>query len=248
VNATANGLFPNRNSGMVFYFIGMNLRDQIRENETEPLQFQYLPANCRLYYTIANVYNLTQLWRDVANANWNDRSLCLPGSEGNSTGETEPPVRSNAPVLPPTINWPTNQPVPNTTNAGDGGMQDPRNTANLAIRLQECGGKESCSASAVSCEPIQVSCSATGQNQKLKYACVPTCQTKTDLCGSFECRGSGGLKVSTKVKSLSKTSHRGQPSSGNSTVLNYFGVCLPSAKGGFYQADPGKFGCPANES
>ena len=101
-NQTVNASFPElidgyRDSGVFEIFTGINLRDQVRENETVPLQFKYLAADCRLYYTLANVYNFSRLWHDAANAIWNDPSLCVTGSQGyatsgNATAATAPPA------------------------------------------------------------------------------------------------------------------------------------------------------------
>ncbi|KAF9631369.1 hypothetical protein BFW01_g2231 [Lasiodiplodia theobromae] len=74
-------------SGMFILYAGFNLRDQIRENGTVPLQFLYEPANCRLYYTVDNIYNMSQLWQDVATAAWNDSSMCVQGSVNLSSSD-----------------------------------------------------------------------------------------------------------------------------------------------------------------
>ncbi|KAF2231252.1 hypothetical protein EV356DRAFT_472116 [Viridothelium virens] len=81
-NATAGALLPNRTIDTHLTHVGLNLRDQIRENETTPLQFVYEPADCRIYFTLKNVYNLGQLWRDAANALFNNNTMCVPGSTG----------------------------------------------------------------------------------------------------------------------------------------------------------------------
>lgn len=77
---TTTVLPPVRESGMYILYAGFNLRDQIRENGTVPLQFLYEPANCRLYYTVDSIYNMSQLWQDVAIAAWDDSSMCVQGS------------------------------------------------------------------------------------------------------------------------------------------------------------------------
>jgi hypothetical protein len=82
VNATAGGLLPQWSSDSVIQGItvGFTLRDQIRPNATVPNQVLYLPADCRLYWTFSNIYNLTQLWTDVYDAMYVDQSKCVPGS------------------------------------------------------------------------------------------------------------------------------------------------------------------------
>jgi hypothetical protein len=60
--------------------VGFTIRDQIRPNTSIPNQVLYLPADCRLYWTFSNIYNLTQLWTDAYNAVYYDQSSCVPGS------------------------------------------------------------------------------------------------------------------------------------------------------------------------
>lgn len=63
VSTSANQTLPDRdNTGILINYAPFNLRDQIRHNNDTPLQFQDIPANCRLYYTLANVYNMSRLW------------------------------------------------------------------------------------------------------------------------------------------------------------------------------------------
>ncbi|KAF3004450.1 hypothetical protein E8E14_002580 [Neopestalotiopsis sp. 37M] len=103
VDKTANQTFPNipinnqyRNSGIWTPHSGLNLRDQIREDEVArddavPLQFKYEAADCRLHYTLFNIYNMTRQWRDVAAAIWDDPSMCVEGSMGfSTTGQNTP--------------------------------------------------------------------------------------------------------------------------------------------------------------
>lgn len=59
-----------------------NLRDQIRQNETFPLQFAYEAADCRIFFTPETFNNYTALWMYAANAIWTNSSLCVPGSTG----------------------------------------------------------------------------------------------------------------------------------------------------------------------
>lgn len=78
---------------------GLNLRDQLRQNDEVPLQLKYDAAQCRIYYTLDNVYNLTRLWRDAAAATWTDPSLCVRDSTGYATvasSSTKPPPKPTA--------------------------------------------------------------------------------------------------------------------------------------------------------
>jgi hypothetical protein len=79
---TASGPLPQLPSDTVIlgFTIGFTLRDQIRANASTPNQVLYLPANCRLYWTFSNIYNLTQLWTDAHDAIYVDPSRCVLGS------------------------------------------------------------------------------------------------------------------------------------------------------------------------
>jgi hypothetical protein len=91
----------HRDSGVFTTVLGVNLRDQMRPSETDPLQFKYEAADCRIFYTLANVYNMTRLWHDAVTAAFDDRSLCVEGSTGyaNSSKPAPKPMISVSPPL-----------------------------------------------------------------------------------------------------------------------------------------------------
>lgn len=98
IDANVNASIPEvRERGMFLNYASINLRDQIRHDSPIPLQFTYQAADCRLYYTIANAYNFTRLWHDVAAAAANP-SLCVAGSTRFSATNTTIPYPS--PILP----------------------------------------------------------------------------------------------------------------------------------------------------
>ncbi|KAF2036012.1 peptidase S41 family protein [Setomelanomma holmii] len=105
IDNTAEATLPQiRDTGVYTKAAGFNVRDQIRKDETTPLQFKYEAADCRIYYTIANIYNMTQLWHDAATAAFIDPSNCVDGSRGfsttNNTSPNTPPKRqSQKPIL-----------------------------------------------------------------------------------------------------------------------------------------------------
>jgi hypothetical protein len=72
--------FVTPETGMSDVYTGFTLRDQVQRNETVPNQVQYMPANCRLYWTIANFYNYTRLWQDVHDAIFTDGGRCVAES------------------------------------------------------------------------------------------------------------------------------------------------------------------------
>ncbi|KAF4635118.1 hypothetical protein G7Y89_g2987 [Cudoniella acicularis] len=84
-NGSANPFFlPNRTTelNVDVTYANINLRDQVRENETTPLQFAYEAADCRIFYTASTFYNYTALWQYAAEAIWTTPSLCVNGSTG----------------------------------------------------------------------------------------------------------------------------------------------------------------------
>ena len=81
INQTAADLLSQKfDTGMSISYAGINLRDQIKYGSTTPNQFLYLPAECRIFWSMANWYNYTQLWVDTYNSIYGDQSLCVPGS------------------------------------------------------------------------------------------------------------------------------------------------------------------------
>lgn len=67
----------------------------MRKGNPTPLQYTYVAADCRLYFTLDNVFNMTSLWHDVSEAAWGKKKLCVEGSVGYAShGDV-------APELPP---------------------------------------------------------------------------------------------------------------------------------------------------
>lgn len=81
-NATAGNFLPERQNDIFISYASFNLRDQVRKDESTPLQFVYEAANCRIFYTKDTVYNFGKLWRYAANAIWAKPELCVQGSTG----------------------------------------------------------------------------------------------------------------------------------------------------------------------
>ncbi|KAL8720877.1 MAG: hypothetical protein Q9225_002322 [Loekoesia sp. 1 TL-2023] len=71
--------------------LGINLRDQIRQDQPEiPIQFLYDAADCRIFYTAETWLNYTALWTYSMKAISNP-ALCVPQSTGYSQKGTSPP-------------------------------------------------------------------------------------------------------------------------------------------------------------
>ncbi|KAI1146194.1 hypothetical protein F4825DRAFT_441452 [Nemania diffusa] len=95
-NAT---FLPNRTEAndVFILYANINLRDQVRRGQTTPLQFAYLPADCRIYFTPQTVYNYTALWGHAAAAIWTNTSLCVPGSTGHADSVSAGPGGNSGP-------------------------------------------------------------------------------------------------------------------------------------------------------
>ena len=93
LDPVATAALPNRTTDFWVQAGAVNLRDQVRPNETEALQFKYLAADCRIFYTRDNFYNFSRLWRDAADAIWTDPFKCVAGSTGFAqTAQLPPPI------------------------------------------------------------------------------------------------------------------------------------------------------------
>ncbi|KAL8992292.1 MAG: hypothetical protein Q9169_007213 [Polycauliona sp. 2 TL-2023] len=98
INTTTAALLPqDRNIEFYIIYAGFNIRDGIRKNNPTPLQFQDLPADCRIFYTVPTVYNFENLWNYVIDAMWRNPSLCIAGS----ATPFAPSTASNSPAAAP---------------------------------------------------------------------------------------------------------------------------------------------------
>ncbi|KAI9700942.1 MAG: hypothetical protein M1820_006587 [Bogoriella megaspora] len=190
-NTTTSALLPNRTIDTYFTFAGFNLRDQIRQNDSTktPLQFIYEPADCRIYFTLKNVYNFGQLWRDAANALFNDNSKCVAGS----TNQPKPPN-------PPHVENPNlskyivaGVDLSRNFDAGDlfeptfSGLQDSR-ISRKSGTLKDCNQKGQCERFDQICIDIATGCPADQSGSSRK--CLPKCQRKrgtTNACRGGNC-------------------------------------------------------------
>lgn len=231
-NQTLPEIAPNaefRDSGIWTTYAGFTLRDSIRQEEANssdatPLQFRYEAADCRLYYTLRNLYNMTQQWRDAAAATWDDASLCVQGSTGysnNGTGATNKPPVAN--VTSP-FTWIYDVTEAATASAASDtspGDTDPSNnqfdgSSTPKAGLQACGTDGSCKGK-FKCVAVAISCSAdnTPANNvnSTVNACLPPC-SDTQACSAFDSKGSAQAltcvaskteRLSTKTSSIKLT-------------------------------------------
>jgi hypothetical protein len=160
--------FPRRDDpAMWINYASINIRDQMRENNETPLQFQYLASQCRIYYTLDNIYNMTRLWRDAASATWEDRSLCVEDSTGYAPGpngtESKPPPERNAqsPILDSEVINTVGFQV-NSTGGLDGILRNAntRPSSNTAA-LRPCDARTPCD-SPLKCQRVVAVCPGGG--------------------------------------------------------------------------------------
>ncbi|KAL9624193.1 MAG: hypothetical protein Q9204_007886, partial [Flavoplaca sp. TL-2023a] len=98
INATAAASLPqDRDIDFYITYASFNIRDAVRKNNPTPLQFQELPADCRIFYTVPTVYNFENLWNYVIDAMWRNPSLCIAGS----ASPFAPSTASNSPAAAP---------------------------------------------------------------------------------------------------------------------------------------------------
>lgn len=224
-----------RDTGMNVAYAGFNLRDQVRTAgaEAQPLQFQYVAADCRLYYTLDNVLNMTRLWGDVARAAWTDPSLCVSNSmgystTGNTTAKHDPPVRDAAVSVGrlPEVEYTYSFKDTYTS------FYDPVLVLGSKTSIKSCeDDKNSCDKN-FQCLDVAYTCTEAGGNHRAvkKAICVPTCQSKEKVCsvGQTKCDTSSvyssELKIS-GVKSASSSSSRSGNIDSRKTVK--LGICRP---------------------
>lgn len=229
VDKAANRTLPAvRDPGILVNYAPINLRDQVRNNESIPLQFQYIPANCRLYYTLANTYNMSALWRDVVNATWHHPSKCVSGSRKNSTLSYK--SNSNYPIGTPEPHKGTWLSGGDDIEDSDGGLQagdspDDGEDAEACDAKARCKGGKKCTTFNVKCD--------RKQTKKIK-ACLAPCVSGRYCKGSTQCRYQEVLP--SKMNGLGKPNIA---SPQGKQRVKYQGLCYPT------KPDP-NLGCPLN--
>lgn len=180
VDEFANRSLPNipsdsvyRDSGMWTTYSGFTLRDQIREEEANsseaiPLQFRYEAADCRLYYTLKDLYNMTQQWRDVSKAMWDDSSLCVKGStgysaHGNGTVTVKPPVANMTALFTPFQNMSASATFQDITTSDTDPNNNQFDGVNAATdKIVLCTNGKCPGALKAKCVTVSISCSSSG--------------------------------------------------------------------------------------
>ncbi|KAK2015914.1 peptidase S41 family protein [Colletotrichum eremochloae] len=216
-NPAVRPRFPlNRNErGIFIEYAAFNLRDQLRADDTStPLQFRYAAADCRLYYTIDNVYNMTALWHDVARAAFENPSMCVEGSTEyamQSDGGSAPP-----PPKPSAVPAPAPQPAVTFTvdydPSIDNGLPADSPKASRYNRPQSTWGhcpENRICPGGYSCKPITWFCTSSGRHDE--WACAPPCIPEN----SKNCASYGNYNAIENNNQISSRTKRALPASGN---------------------------------
>ena len=219
VNETANVTLPQvRDAAIYTLFAGFNLRDQVRANDAVPLQFRFDAADCRLYYTLANLYNLTRLWHDVATAAFDDPSLCVQGSVGYSTRNSRPltaPVpAAKKPVSSPPLEQKADFDDDPTGGIVDGKVVPPRGDRSP----KPCASQGACRTG--TCTALTVRC-PSGKSVQTK-ACLAPCENRQ---GNGACPGVCNIKNAQESKQVARN---GKPAVPFGNQLRT-GLCFPAA-------------------
>lgn len=206
-------------TGMWVNHASFNIRDVVRPNDTTPLQFKYEAAQCRMYYTLSNVYNMTRLWLDAAAATWFDTSLCVQDSTGYATGPDIKKVK-----LPPART--AQIPFLDMKAIDDIHFYSDPTGALIAGRYrvlandiapQPCGPSKKCGSGTV-CEKLFAQCLPVGSSKKIKKEfCVQSCSSVS----SCTCAPMRGSESKQQVNTLT--------SKADPRLKLYDGYCIPPA-------------------
>jgi hypothetical protein len=243
MNSVTNQTLPKRGgTGMRIQYAPINLRDQIRQKDKDsvPLQFQYLPANCRLYYTLANTYNMSRLWRDAAEATWENSKKCVSNSAIKATA-AEPfsvaDVPKNTSSVTSFRDWLSVPPDADldTLGAGiqDGGggfLDDPDVTQSDVAPVEFCvlnAASQARCKNGGQCTKYPLFC---GGVQKSFSTCLSTCTSNLNCGSGTECKKV--LVAETKQARFGRADWAGNP------PKKYKGFCYPT------RSTPA-YGCPA---
>ena len=195
---------------MSISYAQINLRDQIRKDETIPLQFTYEAANCRIFYTIQTFYNYTNLWKYAADAVFSNPALCVKNSTGfattNASDVNGPPVHlvppTTAASAPPAKLGSVIMSILDDPTTEDNTLHDSMGSTLKTSKLgSACDSTNRCFPTHDwYCYTKYVSCDKNGK-AVVAPACVPTCIVG-DYCGNHHICAS--FSSSTKKESVLK--------------------------------------------
>lgn len=189
VNETTYATVPKitesgfRDSGIFTATLAVNLRDQVRLNDTVPLQFKYEAANCRIFYTLENVYNMSRLWRDTVTAAFHDNTLCVEGSTdySNSTKSAPEPVFAAPYSVDLDFGEPDSALIAKDLDLSGGPQASP--TGAKSFTVDPCSGEGGSCGNFINkfCELVEVHpCRNIDAPLVEAYACVPHTSVKSN--------------------------------------------------------------------
>lgn len=198
INATAGELLPSRVEDVYISYMGVNIKDQIREGEDVPLQFLYLAADCRIFFTPDTFWNMTNLWKYAAAALSTNPEYCVTNSTGygfaSSSRDTAEPITSAPPTVSPNINPNIMHNISGIVEMSNSSIDFPASfsgqqsgvvRSNFAKVGQLCGASTKddagCPGGGFVCMAVP-SCGSTSSR------CVKTCSTYNNACGGFSCQ------------------------------------------------------------
>lgn len=193
---------PNRTTANDVYIVdaGINLRDQVRQDDETPLQFTYEAADCRIFWTPQTIFNYAALWQYTADAIWRNASLCVAGSTGfsnngskdaadDSPGIPEPSSKPSSFNMAEYLSSLSNQiPAIDSSNLEDdlsagGGVYGRGRSATFRDCSVNANGNYYCS-QGYQCQSVQ-RCSTS---KTLTPTCVETCNyAPGTACGGGRC-------------------------------------------------------------
>jgi hypothetical protein len=191
MNETAGALLPLRDEGIYVSYLGINIKDQIRENEKEnentPVQFLYSAADCRIFYTIYTFWNQTNLWKYAAAALSTNPEYCVTNSVGYGTTK---PSTSAPPTVSPNINTNVSYNISGIINMSSSAIDFPASFSGQQSAVdrqvpttkagQTCKDDAGCRGGAFQCKAVP-SCGS------ISTRCVKTCTSANNTCGGFKC-------------------------------------------------------------
>lgn len=209
-----------RDSGVFTTVLGVNLRDQIRPNDTTPLQFKYEAADCRIFYTLANAYNMSRLWRDAVSASLDNPSLCVPGSTGfkNASKPAPKPLLTSPAVPLFNLSAPDDFLTAPTLDLS-GGIEDPGHGAKSG-RVTICF-EEGCDQGSDCRQVLLSQCNKPG-NQAVVERCVPI-RKGQDFCPI------GTTWKATQQHIMRRVGSPTKPGAFQKNDVSYTGPCEPNA-------------------
>lgn len=179
-----------------------------------------------VYYTLANVYNMSQLWRDTHMAAWIDPSLCVANSTGYSaTGNTTtavhaPPAATATAVVLPDLEFYAN--VTDTLASASDRDRPPSTTDVRPCKTSSDCGKWTCY------HNVEIKCGGTKPKTSL---CLPRCDSYDEECpskGNLQCQRIPGSDL--EVSQNSVVGGRGQvPKPQKSQSKKSSKVCIPDS-------------------